>query len=121
MTTTEISGTDDIINVSDITDFIDEFNDTEDEDELEQLNLLKDLLSQLKGYGGDHQWEGNWYPGHLIRDTYFVEYCEDMVKDIGDLPKDLPRYLAIDWDKTADNLRVDYSSVEFEGTTYWYR
>jgi hypothetical protein len=27
----------------------------------------------------------------------------------------------IDWEKAALELRVDYSSVEIDGKTYWYR
>ncbi len=44
-----------------------------------------------------------------------------LLEDIGDLPSDLPSYIEIDWDKTADNLRVDYSEVEYQGTTYLVR
>jgi hypothetical protein len=29
--------------------------------------------------------------------------------------------IAIDWEKTADNMRVDYGSVDYDGTTYLYR
>jgi hypothetical protein len=90
-------------------------------DEAEELATLEGLLSELAGYGGDEQWEGDWYPVTLIRDSYFTEAMRELVSDIGDLPKDIPSYLAIDWEATADNLRADYSSVEFDGVTYWYR
>lgn len=29
--------------------------------------------------------------------------------------------IAIDWEATAENLRMDYSSVEIDGHTYWFR
>lgn len=57
----------------------------------------------------------------LIHDSYFVEYCEELCKEICDIPQDLPGYLVIDWEATADNLRVDYTSVEFDGVTYCVR
>lgn len=57
----------------------------------------------------------------MIRDNHFVEYCEELVREIGDMPKKIPDYIVIDWDATAENLKADYNSVEFEGTTYWYR
>lgn len=64
---------------------------------------------------------GDWYPVGFIRDSYFTEAMKELVEDIGDLPKNAPAYLVIDWEATADNLRVDYSSVEIDGAIYWYR
>ena len=93
----------------------------EDWEDSEEFSLLKELLEDLCGNGGDHQWRGDWYPVTLIRDTYFVDYCEEFVKDIGDMPQETPSYIEIDWEKTADNLRVDYNSVDFDGVEYWYR
>jgi hypothetical protein len=93
----------------------------ENPDDAAELETLAGLLNDMQGYGGDHQWRGDWYPGALIRESYFVEYCEQMLKDIGDLPDELPGYIAIDWDKTADNLRVDYSTVDYDGVEYLYR
>lgn len=90
-------------------------------DEAAELATLSSLLSDLKGYGGDEQWRGDWYPIGLIRDSYFVEAMKELCEDIGDFPNGVPGYYVIDWKATADNLRVDYSSVEFEGVTYWYR
>lgn len=63
-------------------------------------------------------WE---YGEALIRESYFAEYCRQLVSDIGDLPKDIPGYLVIDWDATADNLRADYTSLDYDGVTYLAR
>lgn len=90
-------------------------------DEAEELHMLESLLDDIKGYGEDHQWEGCRYPGHLIRYSYFTEYCKDLVRDVGDLPKDIPVYIVIDWEATADNIRMDYGSVDFDGVEYLYR
>lgn len=92
-----------------------------DDDNGEEFKALGGLLEELNGCGGDHQWKGDWYPISLIRDSYFVEAMQGLVQDIGDMPKDIPAYLEIDWEKTADNLRADYSSAEYEGVTYWFR
>lgn len=86
-----------------------------------ELKALDGLLDKMKGYGGDEQWRGDWHPVTLIRDSYFVDYAEELIKDCEGLPRELPSYIAIDWTKTADNIRVDYSSIEFDGVTYWYR
>lgn len=88
----------------------------------QEFKELGNLLGELEGRGGgDHQWKGSWYPVSLIRDSYFVDAMQELVSDIGDLPKDIPGYLAIDWEQTANNLKADYSSVEYGDVTYWYR
>lgn len=91
------------------------------EENNEEFQAITDLLDNLKGYGGDEQWRGDWYPVTLISEDYFTDYCKDLVQDIGDLPNGIPSYIEIDWDATAKNLRVDYSEVEINGNTYLYR
>ena len=122
---TDFKGSD-IIDVRDIIARVEELRESVEgevviQDEYEELKTLEELLSNLCGYGGDEQWEGDWYPVTLIARSYFVDYCEEMVKDIGDLPQNIPSYLAIDWQATADNLEVDYSTVDFDGDEYLYR
>jgi hypothetical protein len=90
-------------------------------EEREELAQLESILAELCGAGGDEQWEGDWYPVTLIRDTYFTEAMMELLQDCGDLPRDIPHYIAIDEEKTAENLRADYSSVEIEGHDYWFR
>ena len=122
----------DIIDVRDLIEHFEEletlFDDIEndvggyvDEDDEEEFETIKVILSELAGCGGDEQWRGDWYPVTLIRDDYFEEYAENLVKDIGDLPQEIPSYIEIDWSKTAENIQQDYSSTEIFGTDYWYR
>lgn len=80
---------------------------------------LLSLLENMCGYGRDEKWRGVWYPGTLIRDSYFETAMNDLLEDIGELPKDIPSYLKIVVDYEA--LQMDYTSVEFDGVTYWYR
>lgn len=89
-----------------------EGKDTEDIQEFVDLCAFRD---ELQGYGDFHHGET------LIRESYFTEYCKDLLWQIGALPKDIPDYLEIDWDKTADNIRVDYTEAEFDGVTYLMR
>ena len=133
----DICNTDDIINVSDITDRVEELRESRDQynekmadetawdkiedGEPEELAMLESMLEDMRGNGGDHQWEGNWYPATMIRDSYFTDYAEELCKDIGDLPQDIPSYIEIDWEATARNIRMDYSCVEIDGIDYWYR
>lgn len=87
-----------------------------------ELAALETLLSNLKGYGGGEQWRGDWYPITLIRDDYFEDYARELAEDIGANDRNAPwpcQY--IDWEAAADQLKGDYSMVEFEGDSYWYR
>lgn len=88
----------------------------ENPDEFDELEGLQAFATQAQDYAPD--WE---YGATLIHEDYFTQYCEEMVKDIGDLPQDIPAYLEIDWDATAANLKVDYTEVEFDGQTYLVR
>jgi hypothetical protein len=81
-----------------------------------ELSALQALAKEAEGYAAD--WE---YGETLIRDSYFTEYAKELCKDIGAIPRDLPSYIEIDWEATADNLRADYTSVDFDGVTYWIR
>lgn len=87
-----------------------------DSDTVEELDSLKSFRDELADYCPD------WRHGTtIVRESHWVEYVQEMLADIGDLPKDLPGYIAIDWDKTADNVREDYTSADFDGVTYWAR
>lgn len=86
---------------------------------IEQYKELKHLLEELKGKGGDEQWRGDWYPVTMIRDRYFEEAMDELLEDIGDMPKNIPSYLKITVDYNA--LQMDYTSVDYDGVTYWYR
>ena len=117
----EFSFSADMIDVRDLIARYEYIEDSDDEEELAEARKIKAILDDLGGCGDDEQWRGKWYPLSLIRDSYFVEAMQDFVQDIGDWPRDIPAYLEIDWEKTADNLRVDYSNIEIDGTDYWYR
>jgi hypothetical protein len=86
---------------------------------VEEHTALCAIMAELAGNGGDEQWQGDWYPLTLIRDHHFTDYCRELCEDIGAVPRDLPAYIAIDWDETASNLMVDYSSVEIPCNNRW--
>lgn len=94
----------------------------QDEDDKAELALIEGLLERLKGYGGNHQWEGDWYPDVLIRRSYWVEYAEQLANDIGAVNSDAgwPNS-CIDWEKAAEQLEIDYSTEDYDGVEYLYR
>lgn len=122
----ELDNTDDVIAVRDMIERFEELDEerqacTLHDADAEELHEIERVLDKLKGYGGDEQWRGDWYPVTLIRDSYFVDYVQELLEDCGDIPANLPHYIHIDWEATARDVRVDYSSVEIDGVTYWYR
>lgn len=54
----------------------------------------------------------------IIHEDYWVEYVQELVEDIGDLPKDLPSYIVIDWENTANNLMDNYRKYDYKDQTY---
>jgi hypothetical protein len=93
----------------------------ENPDEADELTQMEKFLEEVKGYGGDEQWRGDWYPVGFIAESYFTEAMKELCEDIGDFPNGVPSYYVIDWEATARNLKVDYSEVEIAGVTYLYR
>jgi len=87
--------------------------------EANEYRTTETFLDSVRGYGGDEQWRGDWYPMTFIADEYFTEYAIDMLKDCGELP--IPHYIVIDEKATAENIQQDYSPVLIEGVTYWCR
>jgi multidrug efflux pump subunit AcrA (membrane-fusion protein) len=82
------------------------------QDERQELAELEELESEVS------EWR---YGATLIPESDFTDYCRELLVDCGDLPSDLPSYVVIDWEATADNLRADYSEGEYNGTTYLFR
>lgn len=112
--TKPIENDQDVIDSRDVIARIEALQGTEDEGELKELAALEALAKEAEGYAPD------WQHGEaLIRDSYFESYMDEMLEDCGELPKDLPCYLSITVDYKA--LQMDYTSVEFDGVTYWIR
>lgn len=133
----EISNSDDVIDSRDVIERIEDLEgernaanedapavdddgftawDRDNVEEAAELAALKALASEAEGYAPD--WR---YGATLIRESYFTEYCQQLVEDIGDLPNGMPGYLVIDWEATARNIKVDYTEVDFGGIAYLVR
>lgn len=135
---TDISNTDDVIDSRDVISRIDEleaereaFLESEppsdapekkealwlDTDEGRELATLKALADEASGYAAD------WQHGEtLVRDSYFEDYAQQLAEDCGMIPADLKWPAScIDWEQAARELQMDYTSVDFDGVTYWIR
>lgn len=117
----EISNHDDVIDSRDVIERIDELGAAYEEegltaDEWDEYRALVALAEEGESLA-------DWQHGEtLIRDSYFVEYAQELAEDIGAIPREAswPAY-CIDWERAARELRMDYTPVEFDGVTYWGR
>ena len=82
----------------------------------EELKVLKSIADECEGYG-------DWSYGEiLINEEHFEDYARELAEDIGAIPKDSKwPCTCIDWEQAAEELKADYTSVDFNGTTYYMR
>lgn len=92
------------------------------QEDIEEFYHLRELLDDLRGYGGDYQWNGAWYPVTLIADSYFQDYAQELAEDTGAINRGAgwPTN-CIDWERAARGLQMDYSQTVFHDSTFWYR
>lgn len=108
----------DVIDSRDIIDRIKELQATRDDnsdDENEELEYLLKIEKECKDYS---DWK---YGETLIRESYWEEYVEEMITDLGYISRDFPWWIEIDWTKTADNVAQDYTTVDFNEVNYYIR
>jgi len=87
-----------------------------DESEAKELNCLSALIEQGRGFD---DWN---YGATLISDRTFIEHAQDLAEEMDMIPSEYTWPIScIDWEKAAWELKMDYSSVEFAGNTYWIR
>ena len=82
-----------------------------------ELKALEEFADEASGYAPD------WHYGEtIIHEDYFVAYAEQLADDIGAINKEAEWPLThIDWEAAADELKMDYSVVGFNGFNYYIR
>lgn len=85
-----------------------------DDDEKERAEEIRTVLDEI----GDEA----RYGAQMIREDSFVEYAQEFAEEVGAVNSDnaWPVY-CIDWNRAADELRVDYTSVTFDGHDWLVR
>lgn len=83
------------------------------EDELKQIEEIDTIENECSEFS---------FGETLIDEDDFEEYCEDFVNDCYGL-RDIPQLIKnnIDWAGIADDMKQDYSEIEYQGNTYLYR
>lgn len=88
-----------------------------DYEEVEELAKLIALRDEAKGYCPD--WD---HGATLINEEYFEKYAQELAQDTGSLNRETSwPFTHIDWESAADELKQDYTAVDFDGTTYYVR
>lgn len=144
MRSTEISNSDDVIDSRDVikrieklqcdveAEFVetlpegkkddyteDEFNEwLKREDNSCEADEYRSLIALQNEAEGDCDWTDG---AALIRDSYFVDHLQQECEDCEYISEDLPSWIEIDWEKTAENVKVDYTEVDFDGVAYFVR
>ena len=91
--------------------------DWDESDEGQELAKLKAFAEEAEGYAED------WRHGAtLIHEDYFEDYARDLAAEGDyDMKNEQWPYTCIDWTQAAEELKQDYTSVDFDGETYWVR
>jgi hypothetical protein len=91
-----------------------EADDALTDEERELVAAIRELAEE-----GVEDWE---YGATLIAEHYFEDYARELAEDLGAVPhKDTWPTSFINWERAARELQMDYTTVEFLGTTYYVR
>ena len=107
---------DDVIDSRDMLDYIEKHKNNEDYKE--EVEALQKVVNE---YCDDYE-EGlkNLEFGiTFIRDSYFDDYMWDYFLEVNQIDEALECY--IDIEAFARDQQYNYSSIDFDGETYWYQ
>ena len=109
----------DNLDTRDLQERLDELEDLAESNEIDKYDIeelfeLLELKDELGGYG----WE---YGINMIHENNFDDYAEELFDECyaHDVPDNLKNY--IDYEAFAEDLQMDYSEVEYQGETYYWR
>lgn len=91
-----------------------------DESERDEFQTEYDELKKVCEEGEESS--SDWSYGEtLIRSDYFTDYIFETLEDCGYIPKDMPWWIVIDREATAENCKDDYTYINIYGETYYLR
>ena len=130
---TNVSNSNDIIDSRDVENKIDELEqvvqdaedaveDADSDVDMDEVEEAKEELAILQAFKEEAtDVNSEWDDGAcFIRETYFETYAQELAADIGDYdPSAQWPMSCIDWAEAADQLKQDYSVVDFDGVEYF--
>lgn len=84
------------------------------EDELTAIKDEGESIMTLRDDCSDYARGSN-----LISESVFGEYCEEFAYDTGEISRDSQMAFYVDWDKYAEDMKMDYTTITFEGTDFY--
>jgi hypothetical protein len=105
-----------------ILEFIDEYG----EDNCLEFYELYVQQGEEFGYDVVDAWvtENDFDELHKLEDIYAGDFDNgvELAMQIADLEGVcIPDFISVDWDETWDNLKSDYTEVEYQGKTYFFK
>lgn len=126
--TSTISNSDDMIDSRDVIARIEELESSQVDDPGSWTLEDHDELMALRELASDGEDSPDWTHGEtLIRESYFTDYIRDLINECYEMPKEFGsgswpyRHMTIDYEAAAEEAKVDYSEVDFDGVTYLIR
>ena len=114
----DIDNTQEILDSRDIQERIDELDGlSESRIEEYEVEELKNLLSIKDAVGDDESWG---FGIVFIRDSYFEEDAEEFAYDCMGIDRNGQMTMYVDWARFAEDRKVDFQSIDFDGVEYWY-
>lgn len=111
-----IDNREDLLDSRDIQERINDLEGFENREDWEQKEL--DNLLKIKDQIGDDE---SWSFGiTFIRDAYFEEDSEEFAYDCLGIERDGTMANYIDWERFAEDRKIDFQAIDFDGETYWY-
>lgn len=77
----------------------------------ERLKVLDELADEVGS---------QWPDVELIAESDFEDHARECAEQMGNVPDHWP-FTCIDWERAASDLQTDYTSLTFDGDTYYYR
>ena len=108
----------DLFDSREIDERIEELEDVEGEDTSEDDSAELNELLTFRDDCGSSEWP---YGITFISDDYFEEYAQDLAEDLGLVDRENSMSPYIDWAAWARDCQIDYSTVELDGTTFYFR
>lgn len=80
-------------------------------------------LKILKAFADEGEASPDWQHGETcIREDYFTEYAQELAEECCEVPAERRwPFTCIDWEQAARELKMDFTTAEFDGVTYYLR
>lgn len=115
----DLDGTDDVFDSRDVIERIEALQTNNDDNSITVAE--RDELDALLAFAAEGESAPDWrYGVTFIRDTYFGDYARELAEETGAINANAswPLY-AIDWERAARDLQMDYTNYELCDVTYW--